>query len=210
MLSASQVVGRVWPHLTSDSPASDDPESGVVDQRPVPYGGVVGAHLLESMAATGIEVFGDDWPAVRAELADYIATMDVHRALSRLSRGRTTTINLKSVPGATVVISAHIDSLRRAQSPATSEFYLGGIHIHNAGVSSASGQSGQTYVQTQLEQSLADIPFVPAALTNYFREHLSDYVADASASCLAVQTSAGAPKHETPAPRTQIRVATFG
>ncbi len=179
-LSATQVVAKVWPHRSSDPSADDEPESSV-QQRPVPRGGAVGDHILDSMAAEGIAVFGDDWPAVRAELADYIATMDVHRALGRFSRGRTTTINLKSVEGGKVVVGMNIDSLARASSPASSEFYYGGVDIHNAGVSSGSRQSGQGYAQGQVEKSLADIPFIPAAVTNYLSELLGDHVADAAA-----------------------------
>jgi hypothetical protein len=111
--------------------------------------GLLASHVLDEMQDTGLAVFGEAWSKVRAELVPHVKTMAVQRDLGRYSRGGTTTIDLKSVRGAKVVIGAGVDFMYEAKTGATSEFYTGGLHQLTAGRSQISARSGQVYAQVQ-------------------------------------------------------------
>jgi hypothetical protein len=111
---------------------------------------LVATHVLDSMAAQGVEVFGDKWPKVRAELAEHVKTLAIQRGLGQYSRGDTSTIALKSVSGGRVVLGAHVDSMNRADSTATTEFYRGGETIQKTSFSTTNANSVHGYVQPRV------------------------------------------------------------
>jgi hypothetical protein len=145
-LAVDQVVVKIRPHATDAAPAVQGlAQAG----RRSPGEDLVATHVLDSMTAQGVAAFGKMWPKVRAELAPHVKTMAIQRDLSERSRGGTTIINLKSVSGGKVVLGAHIDTMSRADSKATSEFYRGGQRIQTAGVSNTKASNWQGYVQVQ-------------------------------------------------------------
>ena len=148
-IEVDQLVVKVRP------PETDATGSVSVAQRPAKGGArgpdedLMATHVLDEMAAEGVAAFGDKWPKVRAELVPHIKTAAIQRDLGPLSKGGTTTIHLTSVRGGTVVLRAHIDAMRSADSNATSEFYSGGQRVHSLGMSTTEASNWQAYVQVQ-------------------------------------------------------------
>ncbi|MFP1155241.1 hypothetical protein ACK280_24655 [Mycobacterium sherrisii] len=145
-LDINQAVVKIRPH-TGAEPATDHVEPNRNSH--TPHEDLVAAHVLDEMAPEGIATFGDDWSAVRAELASHIKAIEIQRHLGDYSRRRTETIHLTSVPGGRVVLGGHIDAITTTDNKATTEFYSGGLQSLSAGVSSIETSNWQGYVQFQ-------------------------------------------------------------
>ncbi len=111
----------------------------------------VATHILDTMAAHGTDIYGKKWPSVRAELTEHVKTMAIQGKLGDYTRGETKTINLTSVRGGKVVLGAHLDTMNRADSKATTEFYSGDQQLLTAGVSSSKGNNWQGFIQAQAD-----------------------------------------------------------
>ncbi|WP_232002942.1 NUDIX domain-containing protein, partial [Mycobacterium sp. 1245801.1] len=146
-LAVDQIVDKVRPHrAAADTPARAAPEAGTGG---APGEDIVATHILDLLSDSGTAAFGDHWPMVRAELAAHVATMPIQNALGHYSRGGSATIDLKSVPGGTVVLRAHVDTLHRAESNDTTEFYSGGQQSMSSSVSRQETGNWEGYVQGQ-------------------------------------------------------------
>ncbi|MEC4764349.1 NUDIX domain-containing protein, partial [Mycobacterium sherrisii] len=147
-LRVDQTVVKIRPLIERPSSAHTDAPVGVRQGRTAGED-LVAAHILDSMTTEGTVVFGDKWPAVRAELAGHLKTMAVQRGLGDYSRGGHRVIELKSVRGGKAVLGARLDSMNVADSEAATEFYSGGQKSLGAGVSDVKSDSWQGYVQFQ-------------------------------------------------------------
>lgn len=109
------------------------------------------AHVLDSMAEQGRYVFGDDWPAVRGELAKHVGTRALHGGLGDYSRDGTRTVELQSVRGGKVVLSGRVNAMTEpTQGTAKeAEFYTGGQTIQTATDSNASTDNWNVVLQAQ-------------------------------------------------------------
>ncbi|MGV9803277.1 WXG100-like domain-containing protein [Mycobacterium sp. NPDC003449] len=126
-LEPDHVVTEVRP----PAPQQSEPQQAAPAATRTPTEDAVAAHVLDSMTEPGREVFGDDWPAVRAELAQHVGTRALHGGLGDYSRNGEKTVELDSVRGGKVVLSARVDDLT-APAPGTArdaEFYTGGQTI---------------------------------------------------------------------------------
>ncbi|WP_438269173.1 scabin-related ADP-ribosyltransferase [Mycobacterium simiae] len=147
-LGVDQTVVKIRPLIERPPSAHTDAPVGARQGRTAGED-LVAAHILDSMTTEGTVVFGDKWPAVRAELAGHLKTMAVQRGLGDYSRGGRRVIDLKSVRGGKVVLGARLDSMNVADSEAATEFYSGGQKSLGAGVSDVKSDSWQGYVQFQ-------------------------------------------------------------
>jgi hypothetical protein len=141
-LDAHQVVSEVRP----PAPQPDAPAS-----TPTPNEDATAAHVLGSMSEEGRYVFGDDWPAVRTELAQHVGARALLGGLGDYSRYREKTIELRSVRGGKVVLSARVAAMtERTQGTAKeAEFYTGGQTIQTATDGNTKTNTWNVTVQAQ-------------------------------------------------------------
>jgi Tfp pilus assembly protein FimT len=143
-IEVRQAVVKVRPHGSAPSTAeADERRTADEDQ--------MAAHILESMAERGEEVYDKKWPSVRAELTEHVKTMAIQGKLGDYTRGESKTINLTSVRGGKVVLGAHLDTMKLTDSNATTEFYSGGQQLLASGVSKGDGNNWQGFVQVQAD-----------------------------------------------------------
>jgi len=118
---------------------------------PTPTEDVMAAHVLDSMTEQGRDVFGDEWPSVRGELAQHVGTRALHGGLGDYSRNGTKTVELRSVRGGKVVLSARIDAMTEPTEGTAkeAEFYTGGQTIQTATNGNASTDNWNVVVQAQ-------------------------------------------------------------
>jgi hypothetical protein len=145
-LEVDQIVVKVRPH-TGLEPAAHRAGPGDGRSGRTPKEDLVAAHVLDSMTANGEKVFGEKWPAVRAELAPHLKTISIQRDLGDYSRGATTSIDLESVPGGKVVLRARLDTMDAADSKAITDFYIGGRRSTAAAVSNNEFSGWRGFVQ---------------------------------------------------------------
>ncbi|WP_254902300.1 hypothetical protein [Mycobacterium simiae] len=145
-LHVNQAVVKIRPHPGAE-PATDHVEPN--RNTHTPHEDLVAAHVLDAMTPGGIATFGDDWQAVRAEMANHLKAIEIQRNLGNYSRQQTETIHLKSVRGGRIVLGGHIDGITTTDNKATTEFYSGGSQSRSAGVSSIETSNWQGYVQFQ-------------------------------------------------------------
>ncbi|WP_415623392.1 hypothetical protein [Mycobacterium simiae] len=145
-LGVNQAVVKIRPHIGAE-PTTDHVETD--SNSHTPNEDLVAAHVLDAMAPEGIATFGDDWSAVRAELASHIKAMEIQRNLGDYSRRQTETIHLTAVPGGRVVLGGHIDAITATDDKATTEFYSGGQQSVSTGDSRIETSNWQGYVQFQ-------------------------------------------------------------
>lgn len=124
-LGADQVVTEVRPSARQAASPQQPAPAHTPDED------TVAAHVLDSITVQGRQAFGDDWPAVRAELAPHVSTRALHGELGDYSRGAQRTITLKSVKGGEVVLSAMVEAITppTAGTAKDAEFYTGGQTI---------------------------------------------------------------------------------
>ncbi|GAS97987.1 uncharacterized protein RMCC_4952 [Mycolicibacterium canariasense] len=110
------------------------PPRAAATTTPTPTEDAMAAHVLDSIAEQGRYVFGDEWPAVRAELAQHVGTRALHGGLGDYSRGGEKAIELQAVRGGKVVLSARVDAMTEPTQGAAkeAEFYTGGQTIQTA------------------------------------------------------------------------------
>ena len=145
---------QVWPvpiglHQAVDKirPAGNVPIADEGADERTPDEDLIAAHVLSSMKATGKSVFGHAWPKVRAELTPHVRTMALQGDLGDYTRGNPRTIELTSVPGAKVVLSARVETLRHTASTTLTESFNGGVQSSSSTVSRNQVTTTQTYLQ---------------------------------------------------------------
>ncbi|MDV3128455.1 hypothetical protein M1247_26340 [Mycobacterium sp. 21AC1] len=146
-LEPDHVVTEVRP----PAPDQAEPPQAAPAATRTPNEDAVAAHVLDSMTEQGREVFGDDWPAVRAELAQHVSTRALHGGLGDYSRNGEKTVELDSVRGGKVVLSARVDDLT-APAPGTAkdaEFYTGGQTIQTVTDTNTKIDNWQVILQAQ-------------------------------------------------------------
>lgn len=151
-LDAHHVVTEVRPPAKSPAPQPPAPATPPTPATlPTPTEDAVAAHVLDSLAEQGRDVFGDEWPSVRTELAQHVGTRALHGGLGDYSRNGRKTIELHSVRGGKVVLSARVDAMSEPTKGAAkeAEFYTGGQTIQTVTDSNAKIDNWNVVLQAQ-------------------------------------------------------------
>ncbi|MFJ5521221.1 hypothetical protein ACIQB4_29820 [Streptomyces griseoluteus] len=164
-LGADHVVLTLRPHAPASGgvlpgPANQDAtRRAPTDQPPAPDQGrgsrrtpdedLVAAHVLDGVDESGSGLFGKDWERVRAELTPHVRTMALQEQLGTLSRGRSETVRLTSVDGASVELRLRVESLTETKAPGSTEFYDGRQSALSSSDAHTRSSAWQAYVQVQ-------------------------------------------------------------